>query len=90
MREGGRAGAGLIYPRVEAIRLASRPTTAWGEALSSLEALKGGRICECGEALPRTLRGQSPSDFSGLLVVRQSDRQRLCLPPGEATSGTSP
>lgn len=28
MREAGRAGAGLIYPRFEAIRLASRPTAA--------------------------------------------------------------
>lgn len=43
MGEGGRAGAGLIYPGFEAIRLASRRMAPLRleEALSSLESLKG-------------------------------------------------
>lgn len=65
MGEGGRTGAGLIYPRFEAIRLASKPAHGnLGRLFSSLESLKGGRIRGCGEALPRTVEGQSPSHFS--------------------------
>lgn len=91
MREGGRIGAGLIYPRFEAIRLASRPTATWGGSFLPSSPSREEGFVDVERALPRTLEGQSPSHFSACwLCGGLIDNDFSVCRPGRPEVGRSP